>query len=82
MYHVTLSTYICNTYIITNLCIMYLIALNLWFWEVLEDFMRKVVEFNFIGFVMQQSCGEQIVLGFSFYQLVDGLVHKLIQAEW
>jgi hypothetical protein len=42
--------------------------------------MWKVVQLNFISFVMQQSCGEQIVfdekeraLGFSFYQLIDGL---------
>jgi hypothetical protein len=49
--------------------------------------MQEVVELNFISFVMKQSCGEQIffekemVIVFSFNQLVDGAVHKLIQAK-
>jgi hypothetical protein len=50
--------------------------------------MRKVIELNFISFVVQQSYGEQIVfeemewvIGFSFNQHVDGLVHKMIQAK-
>jgi hypothetical protein len=51
--------------------------------------MWKVVDMNFISFVIQQSCREQIVfkekervLDFSFNQLIDGLLHKMIQAKW
>jgi hypothetical protein len=62
-----------STFLYTNL-----IALTLWFREELKDFMQKVIELNFISFVIQQSCGEQMffkekerVIGFSFNQLVD-----------
>jgi hypothetical protein len=94
MFYVTLSVYFYNinviriyliwsTFLYTNL-----IALTLRFREELKHAMQKVIELNFINFVMKQSYGGQMffeekerVTSFSFNELVDRVVHKLIQAK-
>jgi hypothetical protein len=62
-----------STFLYTNL-----IALTLGLREELKDFIQKVIELNFISFVMQQRHNEQMffkqkerAIDFFFNQLID-----------